>query len=364
MTDLLPGFIRAMATGLAQRSAQPGADVWPAPIVNLQEANFVSHTPLLAALGTSTRTILAGPGGPQRIADAFRFPARPAHLMYLFNERPASEAEGADRRMLAEVLLQAISLLRGGDPFCATGVNRVWTPGRAAEELETFPDDRRATEQEARLASRLIVMLSSYCEALYFALLAFGREFHGPYGVAGGQVIVRDFYDLHPSHWRFQSNLPFRHVRIDVVYDEAVDISFDFAGRMQTAESLAARASAIRLFINEQQVEADEGTLQTVAADVEAAMKLARDEVRALSPRELLVRWSQGQFWATREVHEAAGRPELAVPPAEMIRALSEDPLVAWLPLKMAEARELTETERVDMLMGLLDPGNPDKGRD
>jgi hypothetical protein len=365
MPDLVDLFMSRMAGGLARRSQQPGADVWPAPVVNLQEANYLSHTSLLSALGHAYETVGASQDAIGKIAIAFGLPSRPAQLMYLFNERPADEADGLRRRWLAGQLLETISALRLGDPLCLSGSNRVVSD----EDYEGAQVDVEwATEagipELRRTVAELIVLLSSYCECLYFALLAFGREHHGPYRRPNGGedlVVVREYRDLHPPHWRFPEFLPFRELRLHTAY-RGIAFQFDFVGRMDCDRPLAPNLSGLGIEIDGETRPATLATLQELRAVVRTALDAARNEIVAMAPRDLLLQWTRGQFWAIRPVLALAGKEASARPPEPLVDALLHGPLEAWLPQRMLELRDLPEAMRVAQLTRLLDPGDHRKG--
>ena len=68
---------------------------------------------------------------------------------------------------------------------------------------------------------------------------AYGHEFHGPYPLKNGEIlIVREYYDLKvPEIWPFTKDLPFEKIIILEVYKN-VEIRFDIFNHIESSASL------------------------------------------------------------------------------------------------------------------------------
>lgn len=129
----------------------------------------------------------------------------------------AAPLETQQQAMLT--LLELISYLKYGDLFCCDGTNTIWSPVQVTDTVDNLePIEELGT---ARLVHQLAGVLWAYAESLYFVAHELSVEIHGPYEVPGGySLLVRDFFDLHPSPlWpTIDSLVSHQTVRIMVMY--------------------------------------------------------------------------------------------------------------------------------------------------
>ncbi|HLZ60598.1 MAG TPA: hypothetical protein VKR06_26940 [Ktedonosporobacter sp.] len=96
-------------------------------------------------------------------------------------------------------VLDLISHLKYGDPYCSNGANIIWSPTRVSDESQTLRPVEGAAAM-ARTIHQLAAVLWAYTECLYFVAHELSVEIHGPYTLSDGKsLLVRDFFDLRPQ---------------------------------------------------------------------------------------------------------------------------------------------------------------------
>jgi hypothetical protein len=359
---LLRQFREAFAETIVRRSSEPGADVWPAPIVNPFEINALSHRPVLTHLGRVLDAAWQNFAEPAaRLAEHERYPSRLTQLAYLFLERPDTSQEGAHRRQTAERLIRVVAHLRSGDPFCVSGNRLAWITSGELSDLHQKIHQQPVTTSCRELAFRL----STLIELEYMALVAFGREIHGPYIGRNGRLLFRDFHNLRPQWWAFPKQLPFQAIRIIYLYDPRVSISFDFVGRVVLPTNLYDGLMGCALQIDDGPVWFGEELpvhLQALLPKVDLCMRDGVKEVGRCGPTDLAARWVRSQFAAIGNLALSVGLPELP----ESWENLSPEGAKtsrSWIPKAMAALGSLSPASRTQEIARLLDPGDPEKGR-
>ena len=118
MCSILSEYINSMAIGLERRSQMPSSDVWPQPYADITLANDFTCDYLLNILCS-----IFFNHNIESIASAFRTPSSLVYYMYLFSLKPKDEVEAERRRILAERMIETLSILRNGDPFMSKKSN-------------------------------------------------------------------------------------------------------------------------------------------------------------------------------------------------------------------------------------------------
>lgn len=342
--SLVADYRNRMARDIVRRGDQVGADVWPAPRVDMRWADTYIAPPLLSRLHDCYSTVR----DPRVIAKAFHGPSRVVQLMNMFMQPAADEADSHARNWLAEQMLNTISLLRNGDPFLIHGVNFV-DPPQAAPFGTLAPSQRR-------WISELLACLSLYVEFLCFAFVGISRENHGPYFVGDDTLLVRDFYDLRAPFWDFSSTLPFHSVRITTRHAGHLNVTVDFPSRLATTASLHGTLHSAAVIVDGQAIDLTDGSLESLVMVVVEHLKSAAEESDALGSPELIQQWARVLFWATSPVMQRAGKNDWS-PPPELIERLGEPAGDSWLADAMQAISKLPDSEREARYRRLLDPG-------
>lgn len=358
INKLIDEFCKVMAIGGMRRAKEPGLDVWPQPVFHAFEGIYFAHRELLSRLYLLLRLLERKGLTQSDIAKLFMFPSRPAHFMHLFFEKPSNYEEVRERTEVCWKLLEYINKLRNGDTFCKSGKNMVWHGEMVATILSkssmvtisTLPNSDKLRE----IISKLIVALSNYCELLYFANLAFGREFHGPYDIEKhNQLIVREYFDLQPAFWKFTKKMPFRAFRLLTIYPN-IEAKFDFSGRFYNNDIIGPRLN--KVFIEKDsetfpiEIKALEGTLEIIQEVIKAAI----GEIANINKKQLMTKFVEGYFWVLKPLQDQVNQDWH--PSQELYERIETEEADTWLIEVYRTLAAKPKSERLDHMKKIRDP--------
>jgi len=355
---LIDEFCEVIAVDLLNRSKEPGVDVWPRPIFSPSEGVYFIHKELLSGLHTVLELLEQNGLTSLEIAKLFMYPSRIVHLMYQFLEKPTSKIETHRRTQVAKNLLQYIDILRNGNLFCKNKKNTVWSSEEITNVLSNLPIKNVSNLSEAEktksIVSQIIVALSCYCELLYFANLAFGREYHGPYVVNLGQILVREFYDLKPSFWNFSQNFPFTTAKFLTVYPQSLEIQFDFAGRLYIHQPLGPQLLGIYIEIDGKPISVENEKLEQIFKMIQKSINEALKEIKDMTKVQLMTKYVEAHFWVLKPLND---RVNIEWQPSQELytRIQVEQPEPHHLRI-LKTLKDYTKDERVKIMMMLFDP--------
>ncbi len=358
---LIDKFCDAMAQGLVNRSKEPAVDVWPQPIFNPLIGNYFTHKEVIHDLYLIFDKLLKEKNfGLSKIASLFAYPSRTAHLMYLFMEDSKTEEETKIRSFVCSKLLEVIQILRNGNPFCDKGKNVVWNTKSIDEVLERYEIHKVDNLPETKkLISKLIVALSGYCEFLYFANLAFGREFHGPYETKYGKLLVREYFDLQPMFWNFSKTFPFKKIMFITIYPSDIHIAFDFAGRLRSDKTLAPNLKYVTIIIDGKEFPLTSKDLTNLLDQIGKFLRNATLEVLNLEKENLMIKWIEAYFWTLKPFKDLLNKPWS--PPQEIYLKIKQEKPDTWLISVMKSLASMPVAMRFDIMKKVFDPRITDK---
>lgn len=127
-----------------------------------------------------------------------------------------------ENRKLVSNTLSLLSKLKGGDILNSSGRNIIYKPEDVVASYRTAGDicsDR---------VHRIIALLKSYAELMYFRSYEISQEIHGPYTLDSSKLIVWQYRNLRPEKL-INSNclLSSNSVIIELFYNHSVDIKLD-----------------------------------------------------------------------------------------------------------------------------------------
>ena len=356
--NLIDKFCEAMATGLVNRSKEPAVDVWPQPVFNPLIGNYFAYREVFYQLYRIFHALEIKNFNINDIASLFSYPSRTAHLMYLFMEDSSDKNEASIKTTVAHKLLEIISILRNETPFCEDGKNAVWNRNKINQAFSKVNlvklDDLPNPPLIRKLISKSIVALSGYCEFLYFANIAFGREFHGPYGTPYGKLLMREYFDLKPSFWRFTKNFPFEKIMLFTIYPIDIDVRFDFAGRLYANETLGPKLMYISIIVDEKEVPLEIDTLQHLLSSINNFIEKAIQEVSQMNKYDLISKWVEAYFWVLRPFRNILG--EDWKPPEELYLRIKKEKTDTWLIYVMKNIAKFPPSIRLHIMRKVFDP--------
>lgn len=346
--SILESWANRMAQDMITRG-NTGNDVWPSPALRLDLTLEAIAPTLFTDLDRAFEVI-----DPTALAAAWRGPSAPAELMYYFLSNPGDQEQRAVRRRVALRLLESISILRKGDTYCDLG-NRV---ASAIVPSRLYP----VSVPQRMLIGRLTAILTLLSEFLYFAYVAFCREYHGPYSSGTNQVIIiKDFADFDVPGWRFAKQIPVRRISIACSYGAQFDYIFDFQGRLST-QATARDIEFAELVIDGDVIECDRAHLEPLIADLERVLACAYSEIMELPPDALLEGLVRSQYWGCRHVFSLAGVAQMREPDPYRVQRIVEEygrltrDGDSWVARQSQDWGSLTAPERSRQLAQLLNP--------
>ena len=122
-------------------------------------------------------------------------------------------------------MLDVIKHIKVGSPFNDDGRNIVLSQTELIQSIgEHLPEKN---PEFYRKVNKLSGVLWGYLETVLFAARCEAMEIHGPYGVKGIKVLIKDYFDLELDGLVTTQNLlPFKHLRIIEYYSE-LNLLFD-----------------------------------------------------------------------------------------------------------------------------------------
>lgn len=356
---LIDKFAEEMAKGLVNRSKEPAVDIWPQPIFNPLIGNYYAHRYVISDLyNIFDELIRKRKFEISQIANIFRYPSRTAHLMYLLMEDSSDEEESEVRSYVCSRLLEVIDILRNKNPFCADGLNIVWNDNEIQEILKKYHvtklDDTPQAPLTKNLISKLIIGFSGYCEFLYFANLAFGREFHGPYVTRYGKLVIREFFDLQPDFWNFADKFLWKKILFVTIYPENINIGFDFAGRLKSDKVLGPNLKHVSIVIDGKEIPIENSELSNLLRQTTDFLKKITQEVKDLNKVELMRKWIEAYFWILKPFKDILNRDWH--PPEEIYFKINSEGPDTWLISVMKFLASRPIDIRFEIMKKIFDP--------
>lgn len=127
-----------------------------------------------------------------------------------------------ENRVLVSNVLDLLSKLKISDISNLSGGNIIYAPQVVASSYQT------ATEISSDIIHRIIALLKSYAELVYYRSYEISQEIHGPYKLDSSKLIVWHYRNLRPEKLIDADFLiPFNSVLIELFYNSSVDIKLD-----------------------------------------------------------------------------------------------------------------------------------------
>lgn len=357
---LLNSFATNFAKGMLSRSKQPGHDVWPEPIFHPGEGLVYTVRSFLPLLYDTINKLESKNFTDYEIAKLFIMPSRIVRLTYFFPHFHLSGLSKDGRIDLAGKLLRYLSYLRS-DTFCESGVNAIRSNNEINEILRNVNIvDLSNLENSDRIRSaigKLASILTLYCELLYFSMQQFGHEYHGPYSLGDGKVLlVRKYYDLRPEFWEFSKNLPYEEITFLTIYKN-VEITFDFSNRMHSVSPLGQSLSHFAILNWGYADLIEETKLEDLFRRTKEVAVSGSKYVNKIGKIELIKKFGEMFFYAIKPLRDALG--EDWHPPKSFYDDVEKHELGKYVreltePLK--QLPHLPEQKQFETLKMLFDP--------
>lgn len=127
-----------------------------------------------------------------------------------------------ENRVLVSNILRVLSKLKKSDILNSTGANIIY-------ELEEISSSyQRSNYVSSDIVHKIIALLKSYDELMYFRSYEISQEIHGPYTLDSSKLIVWNYRNLRPDTL-IDSDclLPFDSITVELFYTNSVNIKLD-----------------------------------------------------------------------------------------------------------------------------------------
>lgn len=362
MNGLLDEYSTIMATTLLARTKEVGHDVWPSPIFHPMEGDVYAAKYLFPRLYHDICE-LRNRMAEEDIARLFLYPSRLARITYLFHACHFSNLPKKERVSLAGTLLSYLTYLRS-DVFVKTGNNIILDEGQLnglGEGLEIVNLGKARSEFALKkFIGKLIALLWSYCEILYFCHHQIGHEYHGPYRMGDQKMLVRDYYELKPVFWDFAVNFPYSRLLLVTLY-KGIEIKFDYSNRTYVLggdlhKNLRGFSVVVDSHSKLDRLSTRRQLLRLIK-EVKTAVSLSITEVSKLERIDLMKKYGEMFFFATKPLRDALG--EDWWPPADFysdIEGQVLEGMVSEFISSLKKLREHPQSKQFRFLKMRLDP--------
>ncbi len=344
---MLDTFLDVISHTLLDVSEEPGWRVWPMPFFHPSEGNFYLAVPersFIVELYEHIKCLEEEGLSDKDIAKLFKKPSRIATLTFLFEWFRHSKLSPEQRVELAIKLLRYIKCLKKEDPFCTTKRNILLSNEEVNNLISTnrflFVRDHVNLPQ---LVGRLNAALFLLCETMYFLHHSIGHEFHGPYYLNNGKIIlIREYYDLKNTEcWDFTKKLSFNELTTIEIY-KGVDIRIDFFNRMRSSQSLPHALVGVCVKqgnINAPTLNSPED-IKSILNELLEVLKLGQESLKSLDKKGMIRKYVEVHYFIRKPLTEKLGIDwyppgevyeflERVAPPkeiAEMFKKMSQMP--------------------------------------
>jgi len=189
-----------------------------------------------------------------------------------------------------------LACLRIDDIFCKSYKNILWNEENIRHTLNEYEYiSVRENETLRDMFVRLNVMLWHYCGLINVGHHVFSHEFHGPYNLSDGKVLlVREYYNLKPEDvWNFTKEVPYRSLMTLEIYKD-LQIKIDAFNHLETTEPLPSHLESFTVVVNNREFD---------GKDPESFMKVLFDKMgRALNQGILLIRNFDKKDWINKVI--------------------------------------------------------------
>ena len=216
------------------RGARGYPPLWP---VHVTEVDVLRYKFLHKEIYLTIKALEEKQLSKYQIGKLFWGPSAITHILYgpepVLGLEGKTPVEGLTRKEgieLVEKVVDIISLLRKGDPYCRDGKNLLLSANEVEQKLakQEFIETSNRSELADTLG-KINTMLWHYCLLIQAANRTYSEEFHGPYELDNGEnLLIREYFNLKPTEiWQFTSAFPYEKITIFEIYSPHTEIRID-----------------------------------------------------------------------------------------------------------------------------------------
>lgn len=347
-----------IANSLLDVSEEPGLFVWPYPHFHPAEVAFRVYPQIHKIIHGDIKSLEKKGFTAKSISQLFRAPSRICNFFFFLGAR--HNDVGIDERIEVTLkLLEYISHYRT-DPFCEDGKNIILNNNDIKLILEKTSlidlcKTSSASEYKQKLG-KLNAALWLYCELLYFGYHSMAHEFHGPYEVNDGEIlIVRDYYDLKPEFWSFCQNFQIETITSYEIYSD-IPIYFDFFNRSRSSKLLPKYLRKLCLKVNRIEDIDNLSKLDDVLNKIEKNVQDGISYINELEKKKLLEKNIEMFHYVLKPLRQATNKDWKLGMDVESEK-MKENPLEATIAVEMMKKmKTLPKEDQIELLKRVFDP--------
>ncbi len=332
-----------------------GFNVWPMPIFHPIEGEIYTAPYFIPRLYKALISLQKRGYNNQEIARFLKNPSRIAQIVWLFSASDLVPLKKEEKADLAFRLVKLISTYRK-DPFCKKKTNIIWQSEEVEENLKKAIKIK-CTKDSKKLLGKLNGLAWLLCELLYFDFHGVGHEIHGPYQLDGSNriLVVREYYDMRPEHWKFASQLSFNKILTLEIYNGA-KIEFDFFNRTRWVEPISQYLQEFSILVDDQSVK-KLNKLMFIVNELKKILTIGANKVTKMNKKELIKKFAESYFFIIKPLIEDLG--EIWMPPKSLYQEIDEEKkkgIIEKILLGLKGTEGKSKEEFIKILSFVLDP--------
>ncbi|MEW6716527.1 MAG: hypothetical protein AB1345_03335 [Chloroflexota bacterium] len=355
--DTLDRLFTAVAKSL---HGEPPFFIWPAPYSTPAECEFYLADEFLQSFYNDIAQLNQQGYSLENIARKFKFPSRIAQTLWPFGHTVDVNEEFKQKLIeLSYTIIKLLSYYRE-DPYNSDGKNIIWS----SNQIKSFYSNNIMHEKGSDffdksklLISRVEGTLWMYSELLYFSIHEICKEFHGPYQMSDGRIVlVREYYDLKPGFWEFTKDFPCESVRVFEIYQKGTDISLDFFGRLTSTQSTIHNLEGFSLSIDQEPI-IDYSEIKKILNDIVQISSLGSEQLQRLSRLEIMNKFIQSYYYLLKPLKDELGKSW--EPPESIMKDVENDRKKEFIEQTYEKFREISQlhpNETIKIVSAIFDP--------
>jgi CRISPR/Cas system-associated exonuclease Cas4 (RecB family) len=198
---------------------------WP---IGSGRAGAKCHQELTDEIRLDVKEILEQNIDLSKVGKLFTNPTRIWRMSHhIIRSLKTVNTEKAEIQKIMAFFFDVVSTIKDGSLFNDDGYNTI----ASSEEINEIMKKKTfysTSLDESKELHKLIGILWSYTEALYFVAHEVSVEIHGVYKMTDKSAIIRDYINLSPSElWPNVPLLPYSNIRIITKYQPHLNLEFD-----------------------------------------------------------------------------------------------------------------------------------------
>lgn len=247
------------------------------------------------------------------IAKLFKNPTRIAEFTYLLFGLSESDLKPNEKITLALDIIELVKCYRKKDPFCRSKKNLILNQNQINKIIKSKNfvkiDKNLEKEKYKKLISRINAALFSYCEFIHSGIHQNGHEFHGPYKLKDGRLlIVREYYDLKPVEvWPFSKRFKYKNIKIFEIYS-GIDIFFDYTNHLVCSKPLSDHLEAFYIILNGSKVINKIEELEILLKNINSYFQKALFSTSNFKRKDWIKKHMEMRYWYLKPLKKLFGK--------------------------------------------------------